>query len=211
MEQTRVLIVDDHEMVAQGLASALDAHADIDVVGIVGSVLDAKCRTAELDVDVVVMDYRLPDGDGVSATVGILADHPAIAVVMLTAANHHTILAAAIEAGCSAFVTKERAARDLVAAVRAAARGDVAFPRSALAALRDRAGGKRNQALSQRELEVLRLLADGASTDDIAGRLFLSRNTVRNHVQNILGKLGVNSKLQAVVTALREGIVDYPS
>lgn len=210
MKGIRVLVVDDHEMVAQGLIGVLASMADIEVVGMAGTVRDATELAARLAPDVVVMDYRLPDGDGVAATAAIRREQPDTAVVMVTASTHDTVVAAAIEAGCVAFVSKTRAAKEVVAAVRAAARGDVAFPASALARLQATGASGRARTLTPRELEVLQLLAEGASTGQVADRLFLSPSTVRNHVQNVLTKLDVHSKLEAVTTAVREGIVDIP-
>jgi DNA-binding NarL/FixJ family response regulator len=213
MRTMRVLIVDDHAMVAEGLAEVLGAEPGIEVVGRAGTVRDARRLAAETVPDVVVMDYRLPDGDGAEAARRIREEHPATAVVMVTASDHDTVIAAAIEAGCAAYVTKDRAAQDVVAAVRAAARGEVAFPASALARMiprmRGATAGPKSGALTPREREILQFLADGRSTKDIAADLVLSPSTVRNHVQNILGKLDAHSKLEAVTTAVRQGIVTY--
>lgn len=142
MGAIRVLVVDDHEMVADGLVGALKAEPDVDVVGTAGTVQNATQMAARLAPDVVVMDYRLPDGDGdgVGATAAICRESPGSAVVMVTASTHDAVVAAAIDAGCVAFVTKDRAASDVVAAVRAATRGEVAFPARALAHLKTTAG-----------------------------------------------------------------------
>lgn len=210
MGEIRVLVVDDHEMVAEGLVGALKAEPDVEVVGTAGTVQEATQMAARLAPDVVVMDYRLPDGDGVSATAAICRESPGSSVVMVTASTHDAVVAAAIDAGCVAFVTKDRAASDVVAAVRAATRGEVAFPARGLAHLK-KASGRHVGTLTPRELEVLQFLADGASTNHIAARLFLSPSTVRNHVQSVLTKLNVHSKLEAVTTAVREGLVGYPT
>lgn len=211
MKSIRVLVVDDHEMVAQGLAEVLGADPAIVVVGQAGTVRDAVRSAGQLVPDVVVMDYRLPDGDGLTATAAICREVPSVAVVMVTASNHATMVTAAIEAGCVAYVTKDRAASDVVSAVHAAARGDVAFPAAALRPARGRNGlAAGHGALSPRELEVLQLLADGRSTQEIADHFVLSVSTVRNHVHRIIGKLGVHSRLEAVVVAVRQGMVGTP-
>lgn len=209
---TRVLIVDDHEMVAQGLSEVLGAEDEIDVVGRAGTVRDAERMAAQLSPDVVVMDYRLPDGDGLMATAAIREQDPDTAVVMVTASDHDTVVAAAIEAGCAGFVTKDRAAQDVVAAVHAAARGEAGFPAAVLGRLLGRSGGTSRSAgaLTPRELEVLQLLSEGLSTREIAERFVLSISTVRNHIQNILSKLDAHSKLEAVSVAMRQGIVGRP-
>lgn len=212
MATTRVLVVDDHEMVAQGLSEVLAAESDIEVVGTAGTVRDAERMAAQFEPDVVVMDYRLPDGDGLMATSAIRREVPETAVVMVTASDHEALIAAAIEAGCSAYVTKDRAAQHVVSAVRTAARGEMGFPAAVLNRLlaRGKASDVRSGALTPREREVLQLLAEGLSTRDIADRLVVSVSTVRNHVQSILTKLGVHSKLEAVTVAARQGIVRYP-
>lgn len=212
MQPTRVLIVDDHEMVAQGLSEVLATEDDIEVVGRAGTVRDARRMAAQFSPDVVVMDYRLPDGDGLTATAAIRGHDPETAVVMVTASDHDTVVAAAIEAGCSGFVAKDRAAQDVVTAVRAAARGEAGFPAAVLGRLlhRSSAAPRAKGALTPRELEVLQLLAEGLSTREIAERFVLSISTVRNHVQNILSKLDAHSKLEAVSVAMRQGIVGRP-
>lgn len=212
MTPIRVLVVDDHEMVAQGLDKVLSRESDIEVVGRAGTVRDAERMAREWSPDVVVMDYRLPDGDGASATAAIRDDNPKTAVVMVTASEHDTVIAAALEAGCSGYVTKTRVVEEVVSAVRAAARGEAAFPAALVSRLLAQQSGSnlRRGALTPRELEVLQLLSDGMATTDIATRLFVSVSTVRNHIQSILAKLDVHSKLEAVSVAVREGIVQSP-
>lgn len=211
MESTRVLVVDDHAMVAEGLVDVLSAEPGIDVVGRAATARDAERMAAQFVPDVVVMDYRLPDRDGLSATVAIRSENPDTAVVMVTASDHDTVVAAAVEAGCAAYVTKDRAAQDVVAAVHAAARGEVAFPAAVLQGLLSRGTARaRSSALTRREVEVLQLLAEGLSTREVAERFVLSTSTVRNHVQNVLVKLGAHSKLEAVSIATRQGIIGFP-
>lgn len=212
MGTIRVLIVDDHAMVAEGLRDALEAHEDMEVVGGAGTAARAEELAGELQPDVVVMDYRLPDGDGAATAKRIRAGKGGPAVVMVTASDHDSVVAAAVEAGCSGYVTKDRAVREVVAAVRTAARGGLTFPVEALARLVPGADERgMSNALSPRELEVLQLVAAGRSTDDIAAELVLSPHTVRNHIQRTLRKLGAHSKMEAVSTAVQHGIIDYPS
>lgn len=209
----RVLIVDDHTMVAEGMASILEDQPDLEVVGVAGSVADAHRLAVTEMPDVVVMDYRLPDGDGAEAARRIRAERPEAQVVMVTASGHDTVLAAALEAGCAAFVTKDRAADQVADAVRAAYAGQATIPPDMLARLLPRLQPQSRQvgALTAREREVLQLLAEGLSNQEIAERLFLSMSTVRNHVQNVLRKLDAHSRLEAVTIAVRQGIVSYPS
>ncbi|HEX9889215.1 MAG TPA: response regulator transcription factor [Nitriliruptorales bacterium] len=211
-DRIRVLIVDDHVMVAQGLSEVLGAEGDIEVVGQARSVQEAELGARRFEPDVIVMDYRLPDGDGAQATSRIRSQQPDIAIVMVTASDHDTVLAAAIEAGCTGYVTKDRAAQEVVTAVRAASRGEVTVPAAMLAKLLPRMRSPRSSvgALSPRELEVLGLLAQGLSNRAIADQLVVSISTVRNHVQNVITKLGVHSKLEAVTTAMRQGIIGAP-
>jgi DNA-binding NarL/FixJ family response regulator len=159
---------------------------------------------------VLLLDYRLPDGDGATAATEILRRWPSTKVVMLSAAGGDELLARSIEAGCSGFLPKDRSGHEVVSAVRAAYRGESLIPTSVLVGLLDRLRrapqGKAGD-LTQREFEVLRLLAKGMSTEGISSLLFLSEHTVRNHVRNILAKLGAHSKLEAVAVAARDGII----
>jgi DNA-binding NarL/FixJ family response regulator len=209
----RVLIVDDHQMVAESLAAALQREADIELVGIVGTALEAK-RTAETErPDVVLMDFRLPDEDGASATEAIKARRPETQVVMVTSADDEAVLLRCLEAGCSGFIPKERPVRELVDAVRAVHAGEALVSPPMLARLLPRLRPSHRSTgtdLTPRELDILSLLARGLSNQGIADRLGISRNTVRNHVQSILAKLEAHSQLEAVSTAVREGIIRYP-
>ena len=213
----RVLLVDDHQLLTGSLSHVLGQEPDIDVVGVAGTVADAKNLIRER-LDVVLMDYRLPDGTGAEATRAIKARWPGARVVMLTAlADDETVLES-IQAGADGYLTKDRALDDVVTAVRSAHAGETLLPRAVImgiaqrvAAARDR-GGERQQVdpLTPRELEVLRALTQGLSTPEICEQLFIAPNTLRTHVQNIMGKLRVHSKLEAVAFALRNRLVDPP-
>lgn len=205
-----VLIVDDHRMVAEGLAAALTAAGGIDVVGISATASDGVARVAVFRPDVVLMDFGLPDEDGATATERLKAYVPQAKVVMVTSSSDEHVLARAIEAGCSGFLTKDRPAAEVVDAVRAAAEGEALISSGLLARLLPRlrrAPEGRGSDLTPREREVLGLMAEGLGTAAIAERLTLSINTVRGHAQSILTKLGVHSKLEAVAVATREGIL----
>lgn len=206
----RVLLVEDHEMVARGIEAVLEDEPGMEVVGRAATVGDAVLRFRQLTPDVVVMDYRLPDGHGTDATRQIRDLDGDASVLLLTGFDDPAVVSEALDAGCSGFVTKDAGIDDLAGAIRAVARGAAVFPADVLAhALRPAPGGSRiGDDLTAREREVLDLLADGASTDEIAGRLFLSTHTVRNHVRNLLTKLQARTKLEAVVNAARAGIVD---
>jgi len=206
----RVVVVDDHEMFAQGLQAILGTDPGIDVVALSGTV-EAGCAAVRMhSPDVVLMDFQLPDGDGATATERIKAEVPETQVVMVTSFDDDTVLVRAIEAGCTGFITKHRAIQEVASAVRAAHNGEALISPSMLARLLPRL--RRNPRglgadMTPREVEVLKLLAEGVSNQQIAERLVLSMHTVRNHVQNVITKLGAHSKLEAVATAVREGII----
>jgi two-component system response regulator DevR len=205
------MIVDDHEMLADSLRMVFAACADIDVVAVVGTVSDAVAGAQAMRPDVVLMDYHLPDGDGIAAVTHIKRDDPAIQLVMLTGSGEDERLARrAFEAGCSGFISKSRSVDDLLAVVRAAHAGEVLITPAMLSKLLpaiSRNDDGRRAGLSRRELEVLSVMAEGGSDREIATRLFISLNTVRKHTQNIIRKLGAHSKLEAVVVAVREGLI----
>jgi DNA-binding NarL/FixJ family response regulator len=214
----RVLFVEDHQLLADALAAMLSREPDMQVVGIAGTVADAKIMARE-QLDVVLMDYRLPDGTGADATRAIKARWPAARIVMVTALTDDETLLESIQAGADGYLTKDRAAEDVVAAVRAAHAGDTLLPRSVIleiarrvAAARERGDERRVvEPLTPRELEILRALTEGLSTPEICERLFIAPNTLRTHVQNIMGKLRVHSKLEAVAFALKYRLVDPPT
>ncbi|MDQ2966346.1 MAG: response regulator transcription factor, partial [Chloroflexota bacterium] len=206
-----------HQLLTGSLSQLLAQEPDMEVVGVAATVADAKAMAHER-LDVVLMDYRLPDGTGAEATRAIKARWPNARVVMLTALNDDETVLESIQAGADGYLTKDRAVEDVVGAVRSAQAGETLLPRSVImgiaqrvAAAQDR-GVDRRQAepLTPRELEVLRALTEGLSTPEICDRLFIAPNTLRTHVQNIMGKLRVHSKLEAVAFALRHGLVEPP-
>lgn len=208
---TSVAVVDDHVMVAEMLALTIAKETDLRLVGVAQSVRDAYTLVDAERPDVILMDYRLPDGTGIEAVATILERHPETRIVMLTGSGDHALLARAIEAGCVGLISKDRPVGDVLAAVRAAARGELVIRSHEFAGLLDqirKSPEQHTQLLTARELEVLQLLAKGRSTEAIGDELFISVNTVRNHVANILSKLGVHSKLEAVAIAAREGLIN---
>lgn len=205
-----MFLADDHEMVARGLAAALNAQRDVDVVGIAGSVRECLRAAPDLRPDVVVLDLRLGDGDGVDAARELRGTLPDVNVVILTAYPEPGAMAKALEAGCCGFVAKSASLEELIAAVRAAANGSTTFPRAAVErAMRHEVEAER-RSLSARELDVLRRMAAGQTTSTIADELGLSLHTTRNHVRNLMFKLGAHSRLDAVVAAARAGLIDLP-
>ena len=214
MPAIRVLIVEDHRMFAEAVAQSLEAFPEFTVVGMATTAEEGRRMLAERGADVVLMDYRLPDGTGTHTAQLMSTDHPATKVVIVTATDDDILLAEAIDAGCSGFVVKTRGLRELVTATRAAAAGDAVIPPPLLRHMVSRISGAAAHApfgLTAREIEVLRLLSGGTATRDIAARLGISVHTVRNHVQNIIRKCDAHSKLEAVSTALREGVIRTPT
>jgi DNA-binding NarL/FixJ family response regulator len=209
LNHIKVVIVDDHDMVAEGIAAVLSAQPDIEVLGIAGTVAASVELVVRLRPDVVIMDFQLPDGDGGDATKAILQRRPNTAVLMLTGSGEGNALARAIESGCAGFLLKGLQVRDLDSAVRAVSRGEVVIHGGlmgeALPSLRRPAVPEHD--LTAREVEILTLLSRGAATDRLMDDLFLSRHTVRNHISRILAKLGAHSRLEAVALATRQGII----
>lgn len=209
----RVFLVDDHRVVRDGMRSFFELVDDIEVVGEAGDGRTALARLAVLEPtdelpDVVLMDLLMPELDGVEATRELKRRWPAIEVVAVTSFLEEAKVRAALEAGASGYLLKDAEAEDVAAAVRAAARGDVhlapAVARQLTAALRAPQVGAAT--LTPREREVLALIADGRANREIAKVLQVTERTARTHVSNILAKLGLASRTQAALYAVREGI-----
>ena len=206
----RVLIVDDHEVLAASLSLVLDDQPGLTTVGVAGTLERARLLMATTQPDVVLLDHRLPDGDGVAAIEELRALQPGAGIVVLTASAADHVLVSAIEAGAAGFVSKTRSLEEVTAAVRAAAAGESVISPELLARLLPRlhrgSAGSRSD-LTEREREVLGLLADGLSNAAIAQRLTVSVHTVRNHIANLSAKLGAHSKLEALSIAVRDGLL----
>jgi DNA-binding NarL/FixJ family response regulator len=213
----RVLLVDDHQLVTGALSQVLARERDIEVVGVAGSVSLAR-SFASRPIDVVLMDYRLPDGTGVDAARAIKAQRPDARIIMLTGQTSDELILEAIQAGADGYMTKDRAVSEVVEAVRAAHAGETLLPRSVILEITRRVAAARTSAddhrlvepLTAREVEILRALAGGAPSREISRRLSITPNTLRTHVQNILAKLQVHSKLEAVALALRLRLIEPP-
>ncbi len=208
-----LLIVDDHLMFAESLARLLDDDERITVVGVADSGSAALSLVKRLQPHVVLVDFQMPDQDGVAVTVAIKQSSPATKVVMLSESMDERIVLAALEAGCSGFLTKDRAASDVIEAVCVADAGGATVSPMILARLLHTHGPAPytlGSDLSNREMEVLRLVAEGSTNRVIAAQLFLSVNTIRNYVNSILGKLNAHTKLQAVYIAGQIGLLNHP-
>ncbi len=208
-ETIRIVIVDDHEVVALGLKALLSEEIDFDVVGTATTVAKAQAVVTEMEPHVVLVDYRLPDGSGIDVVSALRATPEPPGVVMVTAAADKRVLSQALDAGCLGFLSKNADHADLVASVRAAAKGESHFTPDVVRHLSNvrRFEQFDTDELSQRECEVLQLSAIGKSPEEIAAELFLSLHTVRNHIRNSMTKLQAHSKLEAVVKAARLRII----
>jgi DNA-binding NarL/FixJ family response regulator len=213
----RVLLADPHALFRRGVRLVLDEEADIEVIGECDDGLDAVDRIVELAPDLVLMDVRLPGLSGIEATRRARSLVPSVKVAILTVSEDDDDLFAAVRAGATGYILKEVAIEDLPDAVRAVARGDslISPPMASrllgeFNALSRRVEEQRGTAprLSDRELEVLRLVARGMSNKDIAAELVIAENTVKNHVRNILEKLQLRSRMEAAMYAVREKLVD---
>jgi DNA-binding NarL/FixJ family response regulator len=211
----RVLVVDDHDLFRTGLSSLLSAEPGIEVVAQASGGRMGVRLAAELAPDVVLMDVRMPDIPGPQATREILERDPNVRVLALTVASDDRDVAAMLEAGASGFLAKDTGIDSLVTAIRAAASGaawlspraaEVVLGRIRTAQLPEHAEGSGLEQLSERELEVLRLIASGLENAEIATALDISPRTAKNHVSNILAKLGLPSRVQAAVYAVRQGV-----
>jgi len=212
---TRVLLVDDQALVRTGFRVILDAQPDLEVVGEAGDGLEGVALAASLAPDVVCMDVQMPGLDGLEATRRITAAPGAPEVLVLTTFDRDDYLFQALEAGASGFLLKTASPEQLVEAVRVLAAGDALLSPAVTRRVIERFGADTAEAepdarlaeLTEREAEVFRLLAEGLSNAEIAARLYVGEATVKTHVSNILLKLGVRDRVQAVVHAYRSGFV----
>ena len=216
-EPIKVLVVDDHAVVRRGLRAFLESEPDLEVVGAAEGGLQALDLLDGLEAhgqrpDVVVMDLQMEPLDGVESTRRIRARYDDVEVVVLTSYADDGLVRAALEAGASGYVLKDADADEVAAAIRAADRGelqlDPAVARRLLSSLGAALPDQAPADLTARELDVLRLVGAGRANKEIAARLGISERTARTHVSNILGKLGVTSRTQAALWAVREGLVD---
>jgi DNA-binding NarL/FixJ family response regulator len=209
----RVLIVDRHAMLAHGLRAALDDVADFHVIGVAATLQSAVELAAGDPPDVVVMDRRSSDGDGSDGVARLIAAWPDVRVLVISAVADYRSVMAAIEKGAAGFLLTNQPLEDLVDGIRSARLGQMVLAPSLVPALL--AGitpaTVRATTISRREVEVLQLLTEGLSTTELATRMGVSVNTVRNTIQGAITRLGAHSKLEAVSIALREGIIAPPS
>jgi DNA-binding NarL/FixJ family response regulator len=204
---TAVLLVDDHDLIRQGLRRAFERAEDFTVVGEAATVADALAAVESKSPDVVTMDVRLPDGNGIDAVRRLRAAHPQLGIVVLTMYAEDEHLLGALDAGASAFVAKDAPAEDVVAAARHAAAAPDAFSATDLAEAMRRRLTPPAPSLSPRETEVLSLLADGLAVAQIAKTLYISESTTKTHISKLYDKLGAANRAQALMTAMRRGLI----
>ncbi len=216
VSQIRVLVADDHTIVRQGLRALLEVNPDIAVVGEAGDGAEAARLSAELHPDVVVMDISMPVQDGLAATRTIKREAPGAQVLILTMHESDEYFFRVLQAGASGYVLKRAAPSDLIAAIRAVARGEVflhpAVARRLVSDYLSRAeAGERQpgyQQLTPREREVLALVAEGLGNREIAERLVLSLSTVQTHYSHLLEKLGLQNRAGLIKYAIRHGLIE---
>jgi DNA-binding NarL/FixJ family response regulator len=209
----RVLVVDDHAVVRRGVVAYLDALEDVAVAGEAGTgqeALDVLARAAAHDQlpDVVLMDLQMPEMDGVTATAEIVRRHPAVKVVILTSFGETERVHAALERGASGYLLKDAGPAEVDAALRAAVRDEVFLDAAVTSRLTQEMRAPRTGLgmLTAREKEVLVLVAEGRSNKDIAAHLVISERTARTHVSHLLAKMGLSSRTQAALLAIKEGL-----
>jgi DNA-binding NarL/FixJ family response regulator len=202
-----VLLVDDHDLIRQGLRRAFERAEDFTVAGEASSIAEGLAVAAQTQPDVVIMDIRLPDGSGLDAVRKLRATNGQLGIVVLTMYAGDEHLFGALEAGASAFVPKDAPADDVVAAARHAAASPDAFSAADLASAMKRRLTPQGPQVSPREREVLGLLADGLAVAQIAKTLYISESTAKTHISKLYEKLGAGNRAQAIMAAMRMGLI----
>ncbi|NIK61033.1 response regulator [Kribbella shirazensis] len=207
----RVVVADDQQVVREGLVALLGLIEGVEVAGAAANGVEAVELVARGNVDVVLMDLRMPVLDGIQATARITADHPGVAVLVLTTYADDASIANALRAGARGYLTKDAGRAEIGAALRSTAAGQSTFDpevtKRLVAGLAPEPAAKDTDGLTARETEVLRLIAGGLSNPEIAARLFISEATVKTHINNTFAKIGARHRAEAVRYAYRKGLV----
>ncbi len=203
----RILITDDHPVVRTGLRGMISGEPDFEVVGEAENGKEAVALANQLRPDVVLMDLRMPEMDGVTAIEHIKTEHPEIQVLVLTTYESDADILRAIETGATGYLLKDAPREELFGAIRVAAEGKSSLAPTVATRLMERMRGPAEEALSAREIEVLELVARGTSNKEIAKHLWVSETTVKSHMLHIFEKLGVTDRTAAVTAALKRGII----
>jgi len=212
MEPVKILIADDHPVVREGLSAMLNKEADIQVVGEAENGAQAINKAKELQPDIVLMDLRMPEVDGVEAMRQIRGENPDIQFIVLTTYDNDEYIFKGIEAGARAYLLKDAPREELFKAIRAVYKGESLIEPTVAGKVLERFVELSRQAqapdaLSDREIEVLELMAKGAANKEIAIELSITESTVKTHIQSIFQKLGVSDRTEAVTQAIKEGII----
>jgi two-component system, NarL family, response regulator LiaR len=208
MDRIRLLLVDDHVVVRQGLRMVLALEPDLEIIGEANNGQEALSLIKKLSPQVVLMDLLMPVMDGVSAIRAIKKDYPDIEVVALTSVLEDRLVIDAVEAGAAGYLLKESGPEELIEAIRAAAKGEVRLhPKAQKRLIKEVRTPEMRESLTERETETLRLISKGMSNKEIAENLSVSEVTVKTHVSSILSKLNLQSRTQAALFALKEGLV----
>jgi len=204
----RIMLVDDHAVVRSGLGAFLSVNPDLELVGEAENGEQAVVRANLLKPDVILMDLMMPVMDGVAATQAIKKQNPQIQIVALTSFQEDELVQNALKAGAVGYLMKNVTARELAAAIKAAKEGKMTLsPEAAAALVRANQQAEETESLTDREIEVLKLMVDGLNNAEIAERLVISLSTVKYHISNILMKLGVDNRVSAVSLALQRKLV----
>lgn len=215
MKPVRVVVVDDHAILRDGIVSILNAQTDFDVVGVADSVASALTAVNTLSPDLVLMDYGLPDGTGLEATKEILSSHPQTKIVLLTVHEEDDLLFAAMRSGAKGYLLKKISAKEMLAKLRGLSEGDIALQPAQTRRIlfeftrtnpTQPAEQKQEVPLTAREIEVLQLIVAGASNQQIGNQLHISIYTVKNHVHSIIDKLKVEDRHEAAKLAIKMGL-----
>ncbi len=207
MNKIRLVIVDDHPVVRDGLQGMLASQPDFEVIGEAENGEEAVQLASSLKPEVMLMDLRMPGMDGVTALGEIKTNSPEVNVLVLTTYDSDADILPAIEAGATGYLLKDTSREELYAAIRATARGESVLSPGVAARIIGQMRAPAEEKLSARELEVLQLVAEGHSNSEIASRLHISQATVKSHLIHIFDKLGVSDRTAAVTVALRRGIL----
>lgn len=202
--EIRVLVVDDHPVVRMGLGSMLGSQKGIKVVGMVASGGEALTSLSKVRPDVVLMDLRMPEMDGVDAIVALRAAEPNVKILVLTNYQLDEDVFNALQAGALGYLVKSAPQEDVINAIRTVNQGKLCIPPAIAAKLAERVG---HSVLSPRELEVLRFVAKGLTNKEIGAILFISDKTARNHVISVMAKLEAKDRTEAVTIAIRKGLI----
>jgi DNA-binding NarL/FixJ family response regulator len=205
-EEITCLIVDDHEVVREGLRLSLSRASHVRVIGEAGDGEQAIALVERRKPQVVIMDVRMPGMDGLEATKQIMAKVPETAVLIFTAFSERSLLARGLESGAKGYILKEAPHETLLRAIERVVKGEGYIDPALMPAFLS--GKEGTDMLTAREREILKLLADGMSNNDVASKLFISQETVKSHVRHILTKLEADTRTHAVAIALRESIID---